>query len=108
MAATDTRSAGRDSAIGVPTPRRDSEPKVRGTTKYAGDLAVPGLLHARLLLSHDAHAMISSINVTAARTQNRDDLAFMRFTFEVTNLAHLKRAFAVVRQLKGVIRVARG
>jgi hypothetical protein len=32
----------------------------------------------------------------------------MRFTFEVTNLAHLKRAFAVVRQLKGVIRVARG
>jgi GTP pyrophosphokinase len=48
------------------------------------------------------------INVTAARTQNRDDLAFMRFTFEVTNVAHLKRAFAVVRQLKGVIRVARG
>ncbi len=47
------------------------------------------------------------INVTAARTQNKDDLAFMRFTFEVTNVAHLKRAFAVVRALKGVIRVAR-
>jgi GTP pyrophosphokinase len=48
------------------------------------------------------------INVTAVRTQSRDELAFMRFTFDVTNVAHLKRAFAVVRQLKGVIRVARG
>jgi GTP pyrophosphokinase len=47
------------------------------------------------------------INVTAARTQNRDDLAFMRFTFEVANLAQLKRALALVRGLKGVIRVAR-
>jgi hypothetical protein len=32
----------------------------------------------------------------------------MRFTFEVGDLAQLKRAFAVVRELKGVIRVARG
>jgi GTP pyrophosphokinase len=47
------------------------------------------------------------INVTAVRTQSRDDLAFMRFTFDVTDLGHLKRAFAVVRELKGVIRVAR-
>ncbi|MBV9943359.1 MAG: xanthine dehydrogenase family protein molybdopterin-binding subunit, partial [Solirubrobacterales bacterium] len=57
----------RESAIGAATPRRDSEPKVRGTTKYAGDLAVPGLLHARLLLSHDAHALIKSIDTAAAR-----------------------------------------
>ena len=48
------------------------------------------------------------INVSAVRTQNRDDLAFMRFTFEVADLAQLKRAFAAVRQLRGVIRVARG
>ena len=32
----------------------------------------------------------------------------MRFSFEVANLAQLRRAFAVVRELKGVIRVARG
>jgi CO/xanthine dehydrogenase Mo-binding subunit len=57
----------RESAIGIPVPRRDSEPKVRGTTRYAGDLNVPGLLHARLLLSHDAHALISSIDTSAAR-----------------------------------------
>ncbi len=56
----------RESAIGVPVPRRDSEPKVRGTTKFAGDLEIPGLLHARLLLSHDAHALIKSIDTSAA------------------------------------------
>ncbi|HEY5898915.1 MAG TPA: bifunctional (p)ppGpp synthetase/guanosine-3',5'-bis(diphosphate) 3'-pyrophosphohydrolase [Burkholderiales bacterium] len=47
------------------------------------------------------------INVTAVRTQSRDELAFMRFTFDVKDLGQLKRAFAVVRELKGVIRVAR-
>jgi len=48
------------------------------------------------------------INVTAVRTQSRDDLAFMRFSFEVADVAQLKRAFAVVREVAGVIRVARG
>src|SRR5882762_1894715 len=48
------------------------------------------------------------INVTAVRTQSRDELAFMRFTFDVANVGQLKRAFAVVRSLKGVIRVGRG
>ncbi len=57
----------REPAIGAATPRRDSEPKVRGTTRYAGDLAVPGLLHARLLLSHEAHALIRSIDIAATR-----------------------------------------
>ena len=68
MAATDSRTTGRESAIGVSTPRRDSEAKVRGATRYAADLPVPGLLHARLLLSHEAHALIKSIDATAARS----------------------------------------
>ena len=54
-------------SIGVSTPRRDSEPKVRGATRYAADVPVNGLLHARLLLAHDAHALIKSIDTTAAR-----------------------------------------
>ena len=48
------------------------------------------------------------INVTAVRTQSRDDLATMRFSFEVADLAQLKRASAVVREVTGVMRVARG
>ncbi len=53
--------------IGVSAPRRDSEPKVRGATQYAGDPPMPGLLHARLVLSHEAHAMISAIDADEAR-----------------------------------------
>lgn len=48
------------------------------------------------------------INVTAVRTQSRDELAFMNFTFDVANLDQLKRAFATIREVNGVIRVARG
>jgi CO/xanthine dehydrogenase Mo-binding subunit len=54
-------------AIGVPTPRRDSEPKVRGTTRFAADRPVPGLLHARLVLAHEAHAEVTAIRTDAAR-----------------------------------------
>ncbi len=54
-------------AVGVSSPRRDSEPKVRGATRYAADASVAGLLHARLVLSHEAHAMIKSIGTEAAR-----------------------------------------
>jgi CO/xanthine dehydrogenase Mo-binding subunit len=53
-------------AVGVSTPRRDSEPKVRGTTRFAADLPVPGVLHARLVLSPEAHARIISIGTEAA------------------------------------------
>jgi CO/xanthine dehydrogenase Mo-binding subunit len=54
------------SVIGVPSPRLDSEPKVRGTTRYAADLPLPGLLHARLVLAHEAHANITGIQTEAA------------------------------------------
>jgi CO/xanthine dehydrogenase Mo-binding subunit len=54
-------------AIGVPRPRSDSEPKVRGATRFAADTPVAGLLHARLVLAHEAHAMIARIDVDAAR-----------------------------------------
>jgi GTP pyrophosphokinase len=48
------------------------------------------------------------VNVTAVRTQSRDDLAFMNFTFDVSDLDQLKRAFGVIREVNGVIRVGRG
>jgi CO/xanthine dehydrogenase Mo-binding subunit len=53
-------------AIGVSAPRRDSEAKVRGTTRFTADTPVPGLLHARLVLAHEAHAMISAIRTESA------------------------------------------
>jgi len=53
-------------AIGVSSPRRDSEPKVRGATQFAGDTALPGLLHARLVLAHEAHAAVVAITADDA------------------------------------------
>ena len=54
------------STIGLSAPRRDSEPKVRGATRFAGDLRPTGLLHARLVLAPEAHAIITAIGVDAA------------------------------------------
>jgi CO/xanthine dehydrogenase Mo-binding subunit len=52
--------------IGVSRRRLDGEPKVRGTTRYAADLPVTGLLHARLVLAGEAHARITGIDRAAA------------------------------------------
>ena len=41
---------------------------MRGATRYAGDAPVAGLLHARLVLAHEAHATIAAIRTEAART----------------------------------------
>ncbi|MDW8147770.1 MAG: xanthine dehydrogenase family protein molybdopterin-binding subunit [Roseiflexaceae bacterium] len=41
--------------------------KITGRAKYAGDLTLPGMLHARLVLSPYAHAQIVSIDARAAR-----------------------------------------
>ncbi|HEY5635333.1 MAG TPA: bifunctional (p)ppGpp synthetase/guanosine-3',5'-bis(diphosphate) 3'-pyrophosphohydrolase [Burkholderiales bacterium] len=47
------------------------------------------------------------VNVNAVRTQTRDELATMRFTFTVSDLEQLRRALAVVKTVPGVIRAAR-
>lgn len=47
------------------------------------------------------------INVTAVRTQTRQDIATMNFSFEVADLAQLRRALAVMKSVAGVIRAAR-
>jgi GTP pyrophosphokinase len=74
---------------------------------YTVDMAVTASDRRGLLRDIGDALAREKINVTAVRTQSRDELAFMRFTFDVTNLGQLKRAFAIVRELKGVIRVAR-
>src|ERR1700674_1444973 len=56
----------RNATIGRPTRRQDGMDKVLGRTRYAGDLSLAGLLHARLVLSPYAHARIVSIDISAA------------------------------------------
>ena len=78
-----------------------------GEGSYTVEMSVTAADRRGLLRDVGDALAREKINVTAVRTQSRSDLAFMRFTFEVCDLAQLKRAFALVRELKGVIRVAR-
>jgi CO/xanthine dehydrogenase Mo-binding subunit len=54
------------SAIGVSRRRVDGEAGVRGTTRFAADIPVIGLLHARPVLAAEAHARIAAIETAAA------------------------------------------
>jgi CO/xanthine dehydrogenase Mo-binding subunit len=57
------------SVIGQSIPRLDGREKATGATRYAGDLRLPGMLHARLVLSPHAHARIVRIDSGAAAAQ---------------------------------------
>jgi CO/xanthine dehydrogenase Mo-binding subunit len=52
--------------IGVSRPRIDAPDKVTGATRYAADGYVHGLLHARPVLSTEAHARVRGIERDAA------------------------------------------
>src|SRR5206468_10538583 len=95
-------------AHSFPTRRSSDLDWGKGEGSYTVDMTVTAADRRGLLRDIGDALARERINVTAVRTQSRDELAFMRFTFDVANLGQLKRAFAVVRSLKGVIRVGRG
>src|SRR5712692_2205714 len=53
-------------SVGRATRRQDAPDKLTGRTRYAGDVSVAGMLHARLELSPYAHARILSIDTSTA------------------------------------------
>ena len=55
-----------ESVIGVSRARVDAPDKVTGATRFAADGHVHGLLHARLVLSSEAHALIRQVDRDAA------------------------------------------
>lgn len=54
-------------AVGTEIRRRDGPEKLTGHARYAGDVALPRMLHARLVLSPYASAGIARIDTAAAR-----------------------------------------
>jgi CO/xanthine dehydrogenase Mo-binding subunit len=52
--------------VGQSLPRADAPAKLTGRERYAGDLALPGLVHARPVLSAMAHARVKGIDASAA------------------------------------------
>jgi CO/xanthine dehydrogenase Mo-binding subunit len=55
-----------EAVIGVARPRVDAPEKVTGATRFAADGFVHGLLHARLVLSTEPHALIRGVEKDAA------------------------------------------
>lgn len=55
------------STIGRDTPQIGARAKVTGRAMYAGDLQLPGMLHAKVLRSPYPHARIRRIDTAAAR-----------------------------------------
>jgi CO/xanthine dehydrogenase Mo-binding subunit len=53
--------------IGAERPRRDAEDKVTGAARFTVDVALPGMLHAKVLRSPLAHARIVRIDASRAR-----------------------------------------
>ncbi len=54
--------------IGKSVPRRDSHDKATGTTKYASDVFVPGMLWAGVLRSKYPHALIKRLDTSKAKS----------------------------------------
>lgn len=52
--------------IGVSMPRIDARAKVTGSALYPGDLAMPGMAHAKVLFARRPHARITSIDLREA------------------------------------------
>ena len=61
----DADGAGK-SYIGNNVRRLDAPSKVSGRLRYAGDMVMPGMLHMQVLSSPHAHALIKSIDTSAA------------------------------------------
>jgi aldehyde oxidoreductase len=55
-----------DGLVGARVGRLDGEAKVTGQAKYAADISLPGMLHARAVRSPHAHALIRGINCSSA------------------------------------------
>ncbi len=52
--------------IGVSMPRIDARAKVTGSVLYPGDLAMPGMAHAKVLFARRPHARVKSIDTREA------------------------------------------
>jgi 4-hydroxybenzoyl-CoA reductase alpha subunit len=62
-----SRRPGDLDVVGRPLPRVDAAAKVTGVAVYADDIALPRMLHCRILRSPHPHARILAVDASAAR-----------------------------------------
>ena len=76
---------------GNSVPRVDAVEKVNGIARFAGDLALPGMAHAKILRSLVPHAKLVRIDTSKAESLpgvitvlTRDDLADLNYHYGAT------------------------
>ena len=98
---------GKFSVIGQSLPKIDAWAKVIGETRFADDLVLPRMAHAKLLRSPHPHALIKRIDTSRARALQGvyavitgHDLPRVKLkTRTHTPLAEVARTLATVRDL---------
>jgi 4-hydroxybenzoyl-CoA reductase alpha subunit len=70
--------------IGKPRRRVDGRAKVTGQTRFADDIALPRMVHLKLLRSPHAHALVESIDVARAQARPGVHLVLTGKDFPVT------------------------
>src|SRR5437899_7466065 len=70
--------------LGKARRRVDGRSKVTGQTRFADDIVLPRMLHAKLLRSPHAHAFIKEMNVEKARSHPGVHLVLTGKDFPVT------------------------
>jgi len=66
--------------VGKPTARLDGRAKVTGLAQYTSDIQLPGMLHARRVVSPHAHAIVKRVD-----TRKAEKLAGVKAVFVVKN-----------------------
>lgn len=84
--------------VGQSARRRDAFDKLTGHTRYAGDVSVDGLLHARLVLSPYAHARIVRIDTAAALEVPGVKFVYTSETLGIANYNSSSRAMSPLAQ----------
>ena len=72
------------------------------------DIFVQAMDRQGLLRDISELLLREKLNLTAVNTQNKKNVAYMRFTLEVGGIAQLQRALAQIREVKGVLDARRG
>ena len=72
--------------VGHAVPRRGLGEKLTGEAKYTADLKLPGMLHARVLLSPHPHADVVSVDASAAQVVHGVHAILTPFDVEASGL----------------------
>ncbi len=91
----------------APERRIEADWGEQGARTFAADVVVQATDRQGLLRDLTEALSREKINITAMNTQTRHSIAAMQLTVEVDDAAHLQRALALLREVRGVMSASR-